>query len=279
MKTVDFRKDPNSESIVNSICNLISLYEYRHKKKCDDEKLKEINNLQQQDIYRALPYLEDTVRFINLDLNKLYVQSEKDDFYFFDCSFDLYQKLLSDRLNKFLSDHKNSKELEFFENELEKLKTPNKQRFFSQDFSKINYSKYLLDNIDFKIALRRKLEFIKHELADLKGGLKYKSKIFRNSLAEGWFNNTLDELNALDENKKGVNSFQAKSAAIFYDKKCKDLIFKYDLQLKIFIAFLNKSYNAEIKHLDKLSDGKKHITEVSKLIKLYQTEWLANNSE
>lgn len=275
---MDFSLDFSSINTVNFICKSIFDYENKFKKPNDDEKLKNIDDLNLEFSHKSLPQLEGRLQLINASLNNLFKSSEKDGFYFFDCSLGLYEKLYSIRLIRFLKYHKDSNELDFLEYELDVFNNPNKNRVLTYDYSNFNYSKYLIKNVDFKIALNRKIEFIERR-KNMLDKSNYNSNIFRSRLAEDWFNNALDELNALKENMKAGSSFQAKCAAIFDNAECKNLIFKYDLYLKDYIYFLNSIYSANIKTLSKLSDGGKHTNEVTKHINLFKKQWLKNKPE
>jgi hypothetical protein len=98
----------------------------------------------------------------------------------------------------------------------------------------------------------------------------YNSLLFTSKNAQQWFGDTLLELNAIDGKKEARKGFQAKANAIFSDISCKKVIFKYDILLKDFIAFLNKDYKVKIKTDNKLSDGTNHANRVKDLIQLYQ---------
>lgn len=94
--------------------------------------------------------------------------------------------------------------------------------------------------------------------------------IFTSIEAQQWFHNTLEELNAIDEDNIAKKGFSAKANAIFRNKDCIDTIFKYQVLLKDYIAYLNKTYQAKIKNPDKLSSGINHASKVEELIKLYK---------
>ena len=98
----------------------------------------------------------------------------------------------------------------------------------------------------------------------------YSNTIFTSIEAQQWFQNTLEELNAVDENNVAKKGFSAKANAIFRNKDCIDTIFKYQVLLKNYIAYLNKAYQAKIKNPDKLSSGINHASKVEELIKLYK---------
>jgi hypothetical protein len=105
---------------------------------------------------------------------------------------------------------------------------------------------------------------------EIKVPLNFNKTIFKSYETQQWFEDTLEGLNAIDEKKEARSGFQAKANAIFTDINCKKVIFKYNILLKDYIAFLNKVYKAGVKAKDKLSDGLNHSTAVEDLIQLYE---------
>jgi hypothetical protein len=105
----------------------------------------------------------------------------------------------------------------------------------------------------------------------IKATQNFNSNIFKTKEAEDWFLLALDELNAIDENKKAKSGFQSRVSAIFYNTKCKNHIFKYQLKLYEFIAFLKLNFNANITSDKKLSSGNNHEVKVESLVKQYIT--------
>jgi hypothetical protein len=99
--------------------------------------------------------------------------------------------------------------------------------------------------------------------------LDYNKNIFQSLEAEDWFNNTLEELGAIDEDKRKGTGLQAKANAIFRNKNCKENIFKYNLYLKTYIEFLNIEYQADIKSDSRLSDGNSYIDKIEGIINSY----------
>ncbi|MCX7550890.1 hypothetical protein [Xanthomarina sp. F2636L] len=118
-----------------------------------------------------------------------------------------------------------------------------------------------------------------NDLVTDKKTIQYKSSIFLNQEAQEWFNNTLQELSAINVNNKPERSFQAICNAIFRDEKCKSIIFKNRLLLKNYITFLNDEYKAGIKSKSNLSNPQIYSIDVSDLINIYQNELLANKPE
>lgn len=132
--------------------------------------------------------------------------------------------------------------------------------FISKDFNEDQ----LLFNNDQSGKKNEKIK--KNNNSNLK---TYNRYIFKSKEAETWFNNTLEELGAIDENKKKAKGLQAKADALFKNLKCKDNIFKYNLLLKTYISFLNKEYRAKIKSDSRLSDGGYHQDKIQELISSY----------
>ncbi len=97
---------------------------------------------------------------------------------------------------------------------------------------------------------------------------EYNSQIFRSNEAQTWFFDTLEELNALDHNSNPKRGFQAKVSAIFDNKDCKNVVFRYELLLKEYAMFLNNEYDDYIKNTKQLSDGTKYSEKVSELVQL-----------
>lgn len=92
----------------------------------------------------------------------------------------------------------------------------------------------------------------------------FNDEVFRTIKAQHWFNETLKNMGALEEDKKPKKrKFQPICHAIFYSPDCKKKIFRYSLELKDFILFLNKEFNANIK--TKLSNGYLHEAAVEEL--------------
>jgi len=122
------------------------------------------------------------------------------------------------------------------------------------------------------------LKFLKKELNKITGSIEekvYKPKpttplpfndeIFRTIEAQDWFFNTLNKMGGLEESytpKK--RKFQPICHAIFYSLDCKKKIFRYNLELKDYILFLNNEFDTNIN--SKLSIGYRHVDEVEELL-------------
>jgi len=122
------------------------------------------------------------------------------------------------------------------------------------------------------------LKFLKKELNKITGSIEekvYKPKpttplpfndeIFRTIEAQDWFFNTLNKMGGLEESytpKK--RKFQPICHAIFYSFDCKKKIFRYNLELKDYILFLNNEFDTNIN--SKLSIGYRHVDEVEELL-------------
>ncbi len=98
---------------------------------------------------------------------------------------------------------------------------------------------------------------------------EYNTQIFKTAEAQTWFFNTLEELNALDQSRTPKRGFQARISAIFNDKDCKESIFRFELLLKEFVAFINNEFDNCIKNDKQLSDGTKYSKKVAELVKLH----------
>jgi hypothetical protein len=95
--------------------------------------------------------------------------------------------------------------------------------------------------------------------------LPFNDEIFRTIEAQDWFFNTLNKMGGLEESytpKK--RKFQPICHAIFYSLDCKKKIFRYNLELKDYILFLNSEFDTNIN--SKLSIGYRHVDEVEELL-------------
>jgi hypothetical protein len=140
--------------------------------------------------------------------------------------------------------------------------------FIQEQFYKYGLRTETIKLLDYLRSLQVEYQITKN--IEIQKPLNFNKTIFKSFEAQEWFENTLDELNALDENDKARSGFQAKANAIFSDSTCKKIIFKYGVLLKDFIIFLNKEYKAGIKAKDKLSDGLNHSNLVEELIQIHQ---------
>lgn len=94
---------------------------------------------------------------------------------------------------------------------------------------------------------------------------EYNKQIFKTAEAQTWFFNTLNELNAIDDNSTPKRGFQAKASAIYYSNDCKKEVFKYNLSIKEYVHFLNNEFDNIIKNDTKLSDPSNHENTVKDL--------------
>ncbi len=108
---------------------------------------------------------------------------------------------------------------------------------------------------------------------------KFKNDIFKSIDSQNWFNNTLQELAAIDNENKPERSFQAICNAVFRDENCKKIIFKNRLPLNKYIQFLNEVYEAQIKSETNLSNPINYVSDVKKLIDTYQNSLSTNKPE
>ena len=208
MRKFSTNLEPPSEEIVDGIFIHVFNYETKHKNKNGIDNFKNIDSLNFDDSFGAISYFEETIRFINSRLLLLYKTSLRDCFHFFDCPLEVYEKKYEERKNQFLSDYQNSTELDFLEEEKYVFRTPEKFRVLKSKHGEINYSKYLIHNVDFKIALDRKKEYINNRIKLFEKHKNYNSKVFRSLNAEEWFNETLEELNALNNKLEAGVKFQ-----------------------------------------------------------------------
>lgn len=142
--------------------------------------------------------------------------------------------------------------------------------FIQEKFYRYALRKETIKLLGYLKELQNAYQNSKNNTIKIEKVYSYSNTIFTSIEAQQWFQNTLGELNAIDENNKARSGFQAKANAIFCNSTCKKVIFKYGVLLKDFIVFLNKEYKAGIKAKDKLSDGLNHSTAVENLIQLYK---------
>ena len=272
--------NPNAENIVDRICNYIVDFEVNQKGRQENDILDNLKKHDFKDYKRGgLTFTEEFLKLVNSNINQLYDKAELEDLYFYDCSVSTYSRTYSIRLNEFLSDYKDSDEKDFIEFELERFQTPEVYRKLEFKHKEVSYFKYLINDIKYEIALKRKLEFLNKKLQDVLLINGYNKSIFRNENAENWFFKVIYELNVFNENKEIMTGGKAKLSAIFYNKLCQEHIFKYGLLTSKFIEYLSDNFDAKIKNRYKLSDGRNHDIEVSNLIKRYIEQTLLNKVE
>jgi len=99
----------------------------------------------------------------------------------------------------------------------------------------------------------------------------FNNQIFTTEVAEAWFFDTLEKLNALDDKGKAKKRhFQPKANAIWSNQNARKHILKYDLSLKQYIEFLNTKFDAELKNKDKLSKPDNHANKVAELFETFK---------
>lgn len=89
--------------------------------------------------------------------------------------------------------------------------------------------------------------------------------IFSSEKSEKWFMSTLETMSISPEK----NGFNAKLNAIYSNPDCKVEIFKYELLLKDYIAFINTIFPDSVKNNTKMSEPSRHALKVDQLINLY----------
>lgn len=214
---------------------------------------------------------------INSLLNTLYQKSKEEGFIFFDAPLSVYKVYIKNAHKAYFKINIDATEIEFYKDELMLLNQPEKQRVLIDEYGyKVDYHYLLKYKRNFEISLKRKKEFINSKINSYSNNLintaqkpieDYNKEIFISKEAEDWYNHTLNELNALDENKKATNKFSAKANSIY--KVAKNNIFNFELSLKKYIEFLNEVYSLNQKYYDKLSDGKNYDNKVNELFDSY----------
>jgi len=226
---------------------------------------------------------------INSLLDNLYKKSKEENFIFFDAPLSVYKIDVKNKIEKYFKLNIDALEIEFYENQLKLLNQPENLRVLIDQYGyEVNYHYLLKNKRNFETSLKRKKEFIVEKINNLnpkplckdkEEKESYNKKIFKSKEAQVWFNFVLDELSAIDENKKAANKFAAKVNSIYKRATAKNVIFKYQLLLKNYIKFLNKVYYLNQTYYDKLSDGKNYDKDVDVFIDSYLNKQKLNSSE
>jgi hypothetical protein len=219
------------------------------------------DNILKLDTIKIPLYLDKTIEeiessgFQNIPSTILNKYIEK-----YNIDVNLLPKVENEELSKILKTKDYYQELPFDEfSEIE---------FIQEQFYKYGLRTETIKLLDYLKGLQVDYQITSN--VEIKVPLNFNKTIFKSYETQQWFEDTLEELNAIDEKKEAKSGFQAKANAIFTDINCKKVIFKYNILLKDYIAFLNKEYKAGVKAKDKLSDGLNHSTAVEDLIQLYE---------
>lgn len=97
-------------------------------------------------------------------LDKLYIQSAKDNYYYFDCPAKVYTGNYKERLLQYQEYSVDGDEEDFLVYEVEYLTTPFNQRFFEQNNSKYWYNDLIEYEEKYKVSIRKKLQFLSEKL-------------------------------------------------------------------------------------------------------------------
>lgn len=134
-----------------------------------------------------------------------------------------------------------------------------------KDCDEIKYNlevlKFLKEEMN-KITSSNKEKVYKPEFTT---SLPFNDEIFRTIESQNWFYETLKKMGAIEtDNTPKKRKFQPICHAIFYSLDCKKKIFRYNLELKDYILFLNSEFDTNIN--SKLSIGYRHVDEVEELL-------------
>ena len=112
---------------------------------------------------------KESVAIIKKMLNELYLQSNKDNYYFFDCTLKAYLSNIDKKIKDYLELHVDANMIDFYKTEINYLLTPGDNRLlYSRNKKDIaNYSAYCNDFSNFEISLNKKIEYITNELIGL----------------------------------------------------------------------------------------------------------------
>lgn len=226
-------------------------------------------------------------------IEELYVFSMDNNFFYFDCPFKVYENQFENRKEIYFKKNIDANERDFLLSEIAYFSDPSKNRLIGDDGC---YSSYISYSDNYRLSFKRKIEFLSEKLEGFgfrieyeefprssdntefgktsivkeKKVINYNDKLFISREAQKWFEDTLLELNAINDNNMAKKGFQAKANAIYKNVECKTVIFKYGILLKEYINYLNRDFSAGIKSDNKLSDDLIYITRVEELIELYQ---------
>jgi hypothetical protein len=187
----------------------------------NSEIIKEINTSYQNEF--------DKLKFNSITLLKyFYKKSIKENFYFFDCPFEVYMNHYESRKEKFLKKTIDSSELDFVESELQNLKNPSENKIITIKYSCIN--KFLTSinkqTIDFQklkinksgnnvISFHNKSATINYSKL-IKSGYKWKYS-FNKKIK--YLNYRLNEIEREEEqNKKMEKQLSTNQIVILFDK-------------------------------------------------------------
>jgi hypothetical protein len=254
------------------ICILIEEYnDHNYQVQSLINREKEVNNytwiITEQELEECN---QKTVLVIKELLIQLHENSINEDFSFFDAPFNVYMNYFESRLEKYLGLSQDAIPKDFIEDELSFFNDPSENRVLKLEGREEQYYQFVINDIkSFEISLKRKKEFLEEKLKATAESKIYNDKIFKSFEDEECFNYILNELDALDENKKSADKFPAKANSIYKRALYKNVILKYKLNLKKYIEFLNRVYNLNQKYFDKLSEGKNYDDDVDELIETY----------
>lgn len=123
----------------------------------------------------------DTLKHnIFLLLKELYYSSTKDNYFYFDCSTEVYEKHYELRKNKFFDEILDSTEEDFLISEVKYFSNQNSNRCLDNGiFDFFNYSSYIEEYSNrYRIPLNKKLKFLDNKLKFYNKTLEIKENIF-----------------------------------------------------------------------------------------------------
>lgn len=110
---------------------------------------------------------EDAKYYVNKYIDELQRSSLKDNYYFFDCPFDVYMHHYPNRKTEFLENHIDIDESDFIKAELESRMDFKNERILSLDFDTVHYNRFLNYNRSIVASENKKIEFLESELQPL----------------------------------------------------------------------------------------------------------------
>lgn len=240
-------------------------------------------------------------------LGTLQKLSLTEDYYFFDCPFEVYKKNYENNVATYIAKHVDLDESDFIKNELKSRLERRKNRILKPD--NIHYDYFVERDCRFLIkSEEKKVHFLRTKLNKLGWDSKiswnksskryiikwkrienidevidldtnkttlindskekeYPKHIFLSYKAYDYYIDCMQFLDAIDENNKIYKVFSAKANAVYRNKFFKENIFKPSLTLKDYIDFLVEEFDFKI--TSKLSIPLKHEHSVDNFISKY----------
>jgi len=175
-------------------------------------------------------HIDVTIFFL---INRLYKASIKDNFYFFDCPFSVYENTYDSRLSKFLSSYIDADEIDFLKKEINNLYYKSSTTIKGYDYSlfignnkqyeysSIKKKKYLKDKI---LKLGYQVEEFSGDIINQQGELIFTKIETTKSIDENTYSNDIDF--ALEKEKSLEHNISKLTIApIFLNEESQNLFY------------------------------------------------------